>query len=130
MIHATMPSHHFTARAIAIRARAMATRIFQGGRFTTKRCTATLRRSSRDTRVGQYFGDDDHGSHDDDFDDPPSSGGRGGFFTIIAVLCLAVVGTAGAFAYRSMVSGSGPNNPPVILADATPQQNRANAPVG
>jgi cell division septation protein DedD len=71
---------------------------------------------------GQYFGDDDHGSHDDDFDDPPSSGGRGGFFTIIAVLCLAVVGTAGAFAYRSMFGGSGPNNPPVILADATPSK--------
>jgi cell division septation protein DedD len=71
---------------------------------------------------GAYFADDGHGSHDDDYEDPPSSGGRGGFFTVAAVLCLAVVGTAGAFAYRSMFGGSAPNAPPVILADAAPNK--------
>ena len=32
------------------------------------------------------------------------------------------MGTAGAFAYRSMFGGSGPSNPPVILADAAPNK--------
>ena len=46
---------------------------------------------------------------------------RGGLMTIVAVLGLAVVGTAGAFAYRSFTGGSAaPVNPPVIKADPSP----------
>lgn len=46
---------------------------------------------------------------------------RGGLMTVAAVLGLAVVGTVGAFAYRSMSSDAdGP--PPVIKADATPSK--------
>src|SRR5690606_140285 len=41
----------------------------------------------------------------------------------VAILCLAVVGTAGAFAYRSFVGGSrGTTPPPVIKADTTPSK--------
>src|SRR5262249_36986806 len=68
---------------------------------------------------GPYFGDSRH-DHEDDFDDRSSSGGRSGFFTIVAVLCLAVVGTAGAFAYRSLFGGDGQAR--VILADPNPKK--------
>jgi hypothetical protein len=46
---------------------------------------------------------------------------RGMMLTIVAVLGLAVIGTAGAFGYRAYTSGaSAPVNPPVIKADTTP----------
>lgn len=70
---------------------------------------------------GPYFGNGRHDRDpDDDFDDRSSSGGRSGFFTIVAVLCLAVVGTAGAFAYRSLFAGDGQAR--VILADPNPKK--------
>lgn len=48
---------------------------------------------------------------------------RGGLVTVFAVLALAVVGTAGAFAYRSMFAPSGANiAPPVIKADTAPSK--------
>jgi hypothetical protein len=48
---------------------------------------------------------------------------RGGLVTVFAVLALAVVGTAGAFAYRSMFAPSGANiAPPVIKADIAPSK--------
>ncbi len=46
---------------------------------------------------------------------------RGGLMTVAAVLTLAVVGTAGAFAYRSYTSGP-QGEPPVIRADASPSK--------
>jgi cell division protein FtsN len=49
---------------------------------------------------------------------------RGLFLTIAAVVGLAVIGTAGAFGYRTFVSGgSAPANPPVIKADPTPPKS-------
>ena len=46
---------------------------------------------------------------------------RGALLTVAAVVGLAVIGTAGAFGYRTFVSGaSAPSNPPVIKADPTP----------
>ena len=46
---------------------------------------------------------------------------RGALLTVAAVVGLAVIGTAGAFGYRTFVSGgSAPANPPVIKADPTP----------
>ena len=46
--------------------------------------------------------------HDDEFyDDEPRGGRRKGLLTVVAVLGLAVIGTAGAFGYRSMFGGSG-----------------------
>ena len=58
--------------------------------------------------------------HADEFyDDAPSR--RRGLVTVAAVLGLAVVGTAGAFGYRSMFSAGGVMGPPpVIRASAEP----------
>jgi hypothetical protein len=62
--------------------------------------------------------------HDDEFyDDTPRGGRRKGLLTVVAVFGLAVVGTAGAFGYRSLFNGpssSGP--PPVIRASAEPSK--------
>ena len=46
--------------------------------------------------------------HDDEFyDDEPRGGRRKGLLTVVAVLGLAVIGTAGAFGYRSLFGGPG-----------------------
>jgi cell division septation protein DedD len=66
-----------------------------------------------------YF--EDRGS-DDDFEEPPPPRSRGSLVSFVVVLGLAALGTAGAFAYRSLFHGSGDNSPPVILADAAPNK--------
>ena len=62
--------------------------------------------------------------HDDGFyDDQPRGSRRKGLLTVVAVLGLAVIGTAGAFGYRTMVRGSGSAaSPPVIRASAEPSK--------
>jgi hypothetical protein len=45
---------------------------------------------------------------------------RGGMMTVAAVLALAVVGTGGAFAYRTYVGSPRSSEPPIIRADAGP----------
>jgi hypothetical protein len=45
---------------------------------------------------------------------------RGGMMTVVAVLALAVVGTGGAFAYRTFVGSPRSSEPPIIRADAGP----------
>lgn len=67
------------------------------------------------------YGDTEHGP-DDDYEERSPPRARGGLATIIVVLGLAVLGTAGAFAYRSLLRGSAANSPPVILADSTPNK--------
>jgi hypothetical protein len=69
----------------------------------------------------RYF--EDRGS-DDDFEEPssPPRRSRGGLASFVVVLLLAALGTAGAFAYRSLFHGSADNSPPVILADAAPNK--------
>ena len=48
-------------------------------------------------------------------DDAPSPRRRGGLVVVMAVLGLAVLGTAGAFGYRAMFGGSVlPTLPPII----------------
>jgi hypothetical protein len=48
---------------------------------------------------------------------------RGSMVTVLAVLALAVVGTAAAFGYRAMFTGAGsPVPPPVIKADTQPSK--------
>ena len=54
--------------------------------------------------------------HDDEFyDDEPRGGRRKGLLTVVAVLALAVIGTAGAFGYRSMFGHAGSSGPPPII---------------
>jgi hypothetical protein len=45
---------------------------------------------------------------------------RGGVMTVAAVLTLAVVGTGGAFAYRTFMGAPRSGEPPIIKADNTP----------
>jgi hypothetical protein len=45
---------------------------------------------------------------------------RGGMITVVAVLALAVVGTGGAFAYRTYIGSPRSSEPPIIRADAGP----------
>jgi SPOR domain len=78
---------------------------------------------ARDTRY--QYDEQDHGDADDQYsmddyeDETPRR--RGGLVVIAAVLGLAVLGTAGAFAYRAMFGGSMlPSLPPIIKADDGP----------
>jgi hypothetical protein len=45
---------------------------------------------------------------------------RGGMITVAAVLALAVIGTGGAFAYRTYMASPRSGEPPIIKADAGP----------
>ncbi len=66
---------------------------------------------------GQAYGADDY------YDDAPNPRRRGGLVVVMAVLGLAVVGTAGAFAYRAMFGGSVlPTLPPIIRASNGPNK--------
>ncbi len=62
--------------------------------------------------------------HDEDmYEDHAPARRRGGMLTVMAVLALAVVGTAAAFGYRALFSGSGAAlTPPTIKADAGPNK--------
>jgi hypothetical protein len=57
------------------------------------------------------------------YEDQPRARRRGGMLTVMAVLALAVVGTAVAFGYRTLFSGSGAvATAPTIRADAGPNK--------
>lgn len=59
----------------------------------------------------------------EDYDEMPNGRRRGGFVLVAAVLGLAVLGTAGAFAYRAMFGGSMlATLPPIIKADNGPNK--------
>jgi hypothetical protein len=62
--------------------------------------------------------------HDEDmYEDQPRARRRGGMLTVMAVLALAVIGTAGAFGYRAVFSNAGSVlTPPTIRADAGPNK--------
>jgi hypothetical protein len=61
--------------------------------------------------------------HDDDFyDDAPRSSRRKQMIMVAVVFGLAVIGTAGAFGYRSLFSGSHSLPPPVIRASSEPSK--------
>ncbi len=70
-----------------------------------------------------YYDDRQARPDEEIYDDLPPRRRRGAMLTVVAVLCLAVVGTAGAFAYRSFLGGSrGTTPPPVIKADTAPSK--------
>lgn len=67
-----------------------------------------------------YFAADPHaGRPDAYYDDTPAPRRRGWLITVAALAGLAVLGTAGAFAYRAVVAG-GP--PPLITRDVRPDK--------
>ena len=61
--------------------------------------------------------------HDDEFYDDAPRGRRRGLMTVLVVLGLAAVGSAGAFGYRSLFGGPGAASmPPVIRASGEPSK--------
>jgi hypothetical protein len=65
----------------------------------------------------------EHYAADDYYDDAPSPRRRSGVVVVMAILSLAVVGTAGAFGYRAMFGGSVlPTLPPIIKASNGPNK--------
>jgi hypothetical protein len=67
----------------------------------------------------QAYADDPYA--DQDSEEPEDQKPRrGGMMTVVAVLALAVVGTGGAFAYRTYVGSPRSSEPPIIRADAGP----------
>lgn len=64
-------------------------------------------------------------------EEPPARRRGGGMMTVGAVLALAVLGTVGAYAYRSFVGSPRSGEPPIIKADAGPNKIvPANSPSG
>jgi hypothetical protein len=69
------------------------------------------------------FSDDPYAYQDgyeDEENDEPEPKRRGGLMTVFAVLALAVIGTGGAFAYRTLIGSSRGGEPPIIRADNAP----------
>ena len=62
------------------------------------------------------------GVYTDETYEPPVERRRGGMMTVVAVLGIAVVGTAGAFAYRALTTSGDGGQPPVIKADNAPSK--------
>jgi sporulation related protein len=57
---------------------------------------------------------------EDELDDEVPEKRRGGLMTVAAILALAVVGTGGAFAYKTYLGSPRSGEPPIIKADNTP----------
>jgi sporulation related protein len=57
---------------------------------------------------------------EDELDDEVPQKKRGGLMTVAAILALAVVGTGGAFAYKTYLGSPRSGEPPIIRADNTP----------
>jgi hypothetical protein len=80
-----------------------------------------------DSYYADEYEDDGHDAHDHTYDEEYSEDQntrrRGGFVFVAAVLALAVLGTAGAFAYRAMFGGPAlPSLPPIIKAESGPNK--------
>ena len=102
------------------------------------RCMSAIRREPDDE---QYYAEDAPLAPDEDetYDDAPSAYRRGGLATALALIGCALLGTAGAYAYRSYSNHAGIKEPPpVITADnSTPTkvvppqsgENRSNKPI-
>jgi hypothetical protein len=77
---------------------------------------------ARDQR-STYFEDDAplSAQEDDAYDDPPRTRRRGGLLTAVTLIGCAMIGTAGAYGYRTYYSGPSSNRvPPVISAETSP----------
>jgi len=62
----------------------------------------------------------DEDGYEQGYAEQPEPRKRGGMMTVAAVLALAVLGTAGAYAYRSIAGSPRSGEPPIIKADAGP----------
>ena len=67
-----------------------------------------------------YPGEEQYAAEQQEIYDDVPPRRRIGVLAIAAIFVLAVIGTAGAFGYRSLFGGSGTRVPPVIAADKSP----------
>jgi len=80
-----------------------------------------------DSRYGEHENEahdlsDDH-AYGEEYDEYPNTRRRGGFIFVAAMFGLAVLGTAGAFAYLTMFGGPMlPSLPPIIRAEGGPNK--------
>jgi len=92
--------------------------------------TADWNDRSSDQHDSQYLDDYEDERHDaddhdcgDEYSEDQNRGRRGGFIFVAAVFALALLGTAGAFAYRTMFGGPAlPALPPIIKAEGGPNK--------
>jgi hypothetical protein len=60
---------------------------------------------------------------EESYDDPPRARRHGGLLTAVTLIGCAMIGTAGAYGYRTYyVAPSGSKTPPVIIADTRPDK--------
>jgi hypothetical protein len=79
-------------------------------------------RQGRAPYPGSYEPDYAEEAYDQGYGEPEQQKRRGGMMTVAAVLALAVIGTAGAYAYRSIAGSPRSGEPPIIKADASPSK--------
>ena len=83
-----------------------------------------LQTGAQDFQREPAYPDDPYAYQDgdgyEDEEEEPAEKRRGGFVVVAAILALAVVGTGGAFAYRSFVGSTRSGEPPIIRADNSP----------
>jgi SPOR domain len=73
-----------------------------------------------DAQHDQAYADDPYAYQDEYEGEEPVQKRRGGLTTVMVVLALAIVGTGGAFAYRTYVGSARTGEPPIIKADTSP----------
>src|SRR5262249_33442543 len=77
-----------------------------------------------DETEGEAFFDDGApltAQDDQNYDDPPTARRRSGLITAATLIVCAMVGTAGAYGYRTYYTAPGSSKtPPVIQAESTP----------
>ncbi len=59
---------------------------------------------------------------DDTYDDPPPRKRGGAFVTAVVLIACAMLGTAGAYSYRTYMGSAGTKSAPVIVADTAPNK--------
>ena len=68
----------------------------------------------------EAYSDDPYAYQEEYEGEEPVEKRRGGLTTVMVVLGLAIVGTGGAFAYRTYVGSARSGEPPIIKADTSP----------
>jgi hypothetical protein len=81
----------------------------------------------RDSHYADEYEDErydaDDNGYGDQYSEEQNTGRRGGFIFVAAIFGLALLGTAGAFAYRAMFGGPAlPALPPIIKAEGGPNK--------
>jgi SPOR domain len=80
-----------------------------------------LETGEHDYQRDPVYPDDPYAYQGDEYEEEPAPKKRSsGLMTVAAVLALAVVGTGGAFAYRTFVGSPRSGEPPIIKADNSP----------